>query len=73
LTIQAHSIETRKVVFADASLGDSALADSLLDAVHFEILLLVNKSQYYGALHREDHARLGQLESRWGALQRELL
>jgi hypothetical protein len=65
--------ETRKVVFAGASLGDSALADSLLDAVHFEILWLVNKSQYYGALHREDHARIDQLESRWGVLQRELL
>jgi hypothetical protein len=49
------------------------LADSLLAAAHFEILWLVNKSQYDGALHHEDHARLGQLESRWGALQRELL
>lgn len=64
--------ETRKVVFAGSSLGDSALADSLLDAVHFEILWLVNKSQYYGALHREDQARIDQLESRWGVLQREL-
>jgi hypothetical protein len=64
--------ETRKVVFSGDSLGDPALADSLLDAVHFEILWLVNKSQYYGALHREDQARIDQLESRWGVLQREL-
>ena len=65
--------ETRKVVFAGASLGDSALADLLLAAAHFEILWLVNKSQYDGARHHEDHARIGQLDSRWGVLQRELL
>lgn len=65
--------ETRKVIFDAKSLEDPALADSLLDAVHFEILWLINKSQYYGALHREDQARINQLESRWGVLERELL
>jgi hypothetical protein len=68
-----NRFETRKVVFDACSLGDPALADSLLDAVHFEILWLINKSQYYGALHREDQARINQLESRWGVLGRELI
>ncbi|MEB3243202.1 MAG: aldolase/citrate lyase family protein [Cyanobacteriota bacterium] len=64
--------ETRKVVFHSSSLADETLSDSLLDAVHFEILWLINKSQYYGALHLEDQARINQLESRWGVLGREL-
>jgi hypothetical protein len=68
-----NRFETRKVVFASSSLGDSSLPESLLDAVHFEILWLINKSQYYGALHREDQARIHQLESRWGVLEREIL
>jgi len=60
--------ETRKVVFDGAKLADANLADSLLDAVHFEILWLINKSEYYGSLHREDQERINQLESRWGVL-----
>ena len=68
-----NRFETRKVVFNAASLSDPSLSESLLDAVHFEILWLINKSQYYGALHREDKARIDQLESRWGVLQRDLV
>lgn len=64
--------ETRKVVFDGARLADQSLADSLLDAVHFEILWLVNKSDYYGALHQEDKNRIAQLEQRWNVLQREI-
>ena len=56
--------ETRKVVFDGARLPDENLADSLLDAVHFEILWLINKSDYYGALHHEDKTRIAQLEER---------
>jgi hypothetical protein len=65
--------ETRKVVFEGSCLLDDDLADSLLDAVHFEILWLINKSDYYGALHREDKNRIAQLENRWNVLSRELL
>ena len=64
--------ETRKVVFDAASLADESLQESLLDAVHFEILWLINKSEYYGCLHREDKARIAQLEQRWNVLQREI-
>jgi hypothetical protein len=65
--------ETRKVVFDGARLLDENLADSLLDAVHFEILWLINKSEYYGMLHLEDKARIVQLEERWNVLQREII
>jgi len=65
--------ETRKVVFDGARLSDQDLADSLLDAVHFEILWLINKSDYYGALHQEDKNRIAQLEQRWNVLQREII
>jgi hypothetical protein len=63
--------ETRKVVFDGARLNDVNLEESLLDAVHFEILWLINKSEYYGVLHREDKARIDQLERRWNVLGRE--
>jgi hypothetical protein len=65
--------ETRKVVFDGTRLTDANLADSLLDAVHFEILWLVNKSDYYGMLHHEDKTRIAQLEKRWNVLSREIL
>jgi hypothetical protein len=65
--------ETRKVVFDGVRLRDENLADSLLDAVHFEILWLINKSDYYGVLHQEDKARIAKLEQRWNVLHREIL
>lgn len=65
--------ETRKVVFDGARLMDDNLADSLLDAVHFEILWLINKSDYYGALHQEDKNRIAQLEERWNVLGRKII
>jgi hypothetical protein len=64
--------ETRKVVFDGTRLFEENLVDSLLDAVHFEILWLINKSEYYGVLHREDQNRIKDLESRWGVMGRDL-
>jgi len=64
--------ETRKVVFDGRCLSSTDLVESLLDAVHFEILWLLNKSDYYGSLHREDEFRIRQLESRWGVLGRSI-
>jgi len=65
--------ETRKVVFDGAQLSDDNLEESLLDAVHFEILWLINKSNYYGALHQEDKSRISELEQRWNVLQRQII
>lgn len=56
--------ETRKVVFScPGALHNSEAA--FLMAVEFEICWLRNKRSYYGAIFREDDARLSMLEERY--------
>lgn len=62
--------ETRKIVFSKDSLSSSNLEKGLLAAVHFELLWLLNKKEYYGNIHKEDDKRIEMLETRWELLKK---
>ena len=63
--VKLDRFETRKIIFSSDALDIKNLKDGMLEAIHFELLWLKNKKNYYGAIFEEDDKRIEMLNNRW--------
>ena len=63
--------ETRKIIFSADALEIKELSKGMLEAIHFELLWLKNKKNYYGSIFKEDDKRIEMLNSRWNLIEND--
>lgn len=66
--VHLSRFETRKVVFSSEALYNEHISKGLEKTVHFELLWLKNKYQYYHEITNEDNSRIEMLDARWKEL-----
>lgn len=61
--------ETRKIIFMGDAVNLPDISKGITDALHFQLLWLLNKKEYYGELFKEDDYKIKSLKSHCQSLR----